>query len=356
MSTEEPDDKTPEIPSTSETIASPEPEKAPESAPAPSAAETKAAPPAQRPDANRASLIAQLTAEKTKQTSAADSETESPHTDEVADDTAPDETTKVDEPEAKVEETDEKVPEPAKGDDEVFSEAELKGYKPRTAARIRSLLDERKQVAPIVEFGAAILTDIHGKVTPEEFTRWAKLGIEISTKQPGAADKLVRMAEHLGYRPAASPLDEEWLMDQVAAGEISVSGAKALRAKLKTEPVKAQPPERVNTPPPAQVPDARVEIDKATSQMKVVAEGYKTRHPADFDRLHKTAVDKLKEHAGTHPSAWPGLFKEIFERVIAEAKKPQTATKSPLRPGTTSSPAQPQFKSERERTINRFTK
>lgn len=360
MSVAEPDDKTPETPSSSETIASPEPTKAPESATAPSAAETvPTETPATPAKSNREQLIAQLTAEKTKQTSAADES--KPETEEeapAAETTeAPTETAPAEKVEAEV------VPETDKNDsDEVFSEAELKGYKPRTAARIRSLLEERKQIAPVVQFGLNLLTDLDkAKIPPEQFAQWARLGIEIEQGTPGAAEKLVKMAEHLGYKaPAPAPvLDEDWLTEQIVNGEISAAAAKGLRAKLKAAAPVPKPVEPTKPAAPAQPAGLqRSEIDQATGQMEKIAGEYKTKYPADFAKLHDMAIEKLKTHKGVHPSAWPHLFKEILNGIVVEqTKKQATAAKPPLRPGTTSTPAQPQkFKSSREETIARLSK
>jgi len=88
---------------------------------------------------------------------------------------------------------------------------------------------------------------------------------------------------------------------------------------------------------------------------KIADEYEKKIGSARFSELEPRIKAALAQRKGTHPDAWPDIFRSVVEAEIAKAPKAVNITTN-LRPGTATSPATPAtFKTERERIIHKYT-
>ncbi len=308
---------------------------------------------------NREALIAKLTA-KNEQAPEQDELEETP--------VAETETTPSEQPAATKDET----PAPAAtetADEPDPSDAEIQHYSENAQKRIRQAIKARKDTEaklkdaePLAGFGADILNRAQSaNVPPQVFADWVDVGVEVYSNPQTGAQRLVKMAESLGYKTQGSAIPEGFdgfLKKLEEELEISPDAAKAIRSRLKPAETPAPtPPAEASQPQRQTVDNNKLVMDKAVRDMNQLSADMAKAHGASWNEIEAAAAKRLEEFKGSPPSLWPNLFKNAVNLVVAERKaaappvKLQTKT---LRP-TTAPPGKEAPKSNRARVLQKYT-
>ena len=93
----------------------------------------------------------------------------------------------------------------------------------------------------------------------------------------------------------------------------------------------------------------------STAEIGRIADDYEKRIGSDnFKALEPRILAELAKRKGKHPDAWPEIYRSVVEVELAKAPK-LAQIQSTLRPKVGQAPpAQPEFKTERERIIHKY--
>jgi len=250
---------------------------------------------------------------------------------------------------------------------EVTNES-VKAMKPGEARRHINKLVKKVKDSEALASGFKEIIDVceQNNFTPADYKAWVDIGIGVQNGDPESIKNFAELAVKLGVSaPAATaaaitPEIDTWLNKQVEDLEISAASAAELRKRL-TKPAAPVAPPAV-PPVQRQAPAAPVhdQVDpskkRASDSMNRIADEYEKKiGTARFAELEPRIKAALSKRKGTHPDAWPDIFRATIEAEIAKA--PKTASVVPsLRPGASSTPASPQsFSTERSRVIHKYT-
>jgi len=262
-----------------------------------------------------------------------------------------------------------KAPEPPPDDDlKVVTNEDIKALKPGEARRkISRLIDRVRESEPMAQ-GYKEIVDLCQKngMTADDYKAWVALGVGIQQGNELAVKDFAALAEKLGITapvqaPTVTPELDAWLAAQTKDLEISATAATELRKRLGTAPpAPAAPP----TPTPRQVaqqprqpvadPMAAAR-NASTAEIGRIADDYEKRIGSDnFKALEPRILAELAKRKGKHPDAWPEIYRSVVEVELAKAPK-LAQIQSTLRPKVGQAPpAQPEFKTERERIIHKY--
>lgn len=275
-------------------------------------------------------------------------------------------------PEPKAEGTEqpkaEKPPEAPPEDEKEVTNEEIARMKPGEARRkINRLLQKNREAAPLVGMAKEIIeTCEKNGMTPADYKAWVALGLGLQAGHPQALEHFKQLADKAGIIPAVAaglpPEVDAWLDAQVKDLEISTSAAAELRKQLggaaRPAPAKVLPPAPAPAPArqPPQPSPISVAQNRAVDQIDRIATTYEKQiGEARFKQLEPRIMAELAKRKGSHPDAWPDIYRSVVETEIAKAPKPAPITPA-IRPGTSpTASAAPQFKSERERVIANYT-
>lgn len=259
-------------------------------------------------------------------------------------------------------------PAPAPEDDLVdVTNDTVKAMKPGEARRKITRLIERVKTSESLAEGYKEIIDVceQNGFSPDDYKAWVNIGVGVQQGDAKSIQALTAIAKKLGLSPEASPAMspelDAWISKQAEDMEITSAAANELRKKLGPAQ-KAAPPAPVAPAPVAPVapPQQQQTSDparsRATQAMTRIADEYEKKiGSARFSELEPRIKAALAQRKGSHPDAWPDIFRSVVEAEIAKAPKVVNVTTG-LRPGTSTSPATPAtFKSERERIIHKYT-
>jgi len=265
------------------------------------------------------------------------------------------------------------APEPEKSDDEELTELTndtASKLKPGDYRRkVNKLISRVKQAEPLAAVGKEIIELCEAnKLAPPDYKAWVEVGIGLQNGDPQALAMLKNVATKAGIMPTSvpatmSPELDAWLTTQEKALEIAPSVAAELRKRLgppaappapPTAPTPQPPPTQRQQAPPAANPYVQAQT-RAVKEIDRIADEYIAKlGDARFAELEPKIMVALKARKGKHPDAWPDIFRAVVAEELAKAPKLATPGQ-PLRPGSTPSSATPQFKTERERLIHKYS-
>ncbi len=273
-------------------------------------------------------------------------------------------------------EAEDTTPEPEVRTSTLSDEEFLKRVKPETARRFRELSDARKadrtelaRIAPLAKVGERIERLLaENKIPREHFDSWSDLGIRVGRSDKDTPIALFNMAVGLARdlgvelpipkqsatdHPAFQALSKRLTL-QVRAGTIAPEDADAMLDEMKgmLSPAPNQPAvpaqRRVETPqqrdtPPQQRSQASIfndppippDITAALDVMEKKDKAMEKVHGANWPEIQKAVIERLTtartraEQAGRtiHPSAFPDMFDQAVEAVVAVRK-----AKAPVKP------------------------
>ncbi len=254
---------------------------------------------------------------------------------------------------------------------------DIKAMKPGEARRkINRLVSRIREAAPLAEvMQETIKACEEVGLAPKDYRNWVELGIELQRgDNPKAIKALEAIAKRAGIIPApatnaptmTAELDA-WLTAQVADVEISATAAQEIRKRLGpvTKPAKVTPHERAATEEDVETPPApparrqptphQVASSRAVDKMATIATEFEGKIGKErFAEIEPRVIAVLASRKGSHPDSWGDIFRSAIETEIAKAPRLKTIA-PPVRPGPSSTPSKPVFKTARERLIHEHT-
>ncbi len=194
--------------------------------------------------------------------------------------------------------------------------------------------------------------------TPQQYVQTMQLHAAASKGDPKALEELRRLVGGASPAPAApawTAADDDWLVEQVANGDMSKDAAKALRSRYTKAAATPAPapapqapapqPQRSSPPPPpaqgwteAQAAAGRAAITKAR------ADALAGLSDVDRQKIDAEAAKLVAQHKGSHPDAWGAIVRSTIQGVIArhKAAAQNVPIRTTARPSTTATaPAAP---------------
>jgi hypothetical protein len=234
----------------------------------------------------------------------------------------------------------------------------------RTRKRMETLLAERKEYAPLADYGAQIISNA-AKVGAKksDMDAWIQLGYGFFAGDKVADEKLVKVLTEQGIikPPAAHAkvdldgirskvnklLKVDYAISDDVAQEIlsSLDEMEKVAPKVESEPVKQ--PEKVMEKQPDVKAHAEHQLFLRSQQNVAKKEAsYQAKYPTEWAGMRKKAYEKIAEWEKKMPveeandvTLWPARLIEAVEAVVSERSKSSSVRPSPHQLRSTQPPA-----------------